>query len=87
MVPTVYIAPAGTIWVGTQNGLDKLDPKAGNFAAYYESDNRPVSCILEDDRGNLWMSSNKGPSMFDPRTDRFKNSSVVDGLPGNDLTG
>ncbi len=87
MVPTVLIDHARTIWVGTQNGLDKLDPKTGRFTAYYQSENRPVSCLLEDSRGNLWMSSNKGLAMLDPKTERFKNYSVVDGLPGNDLTG
>ena len=46
-----------------------------------------VSCILEDQRGLLWMSTNKGVSSFDPRTQKFSNYSVADGLPGPDLTG
>ena len=51
------------MWVGTQNGLDKFDPGAGSFKSYYEQDGLAgdvVSCILEDQRGLLWMSTNQG---------------------------
>jgi PAS domain S-box-containing protein len=46
-----------------------------------------VSCILDDERGNLWMSTNNGLSQFDPSKQTFRNYSVADGLPGADLTG
>jgi signal transduction histidine kinase len=46
-----------------------------------------VSCILEDERGNLWMSTNNGVSKFDTLLQTFKHYSTADGLPGNDLTG
>src|SRR5246500_30814 len=46
-----------------------------------------VCCILEDQRGLLWMSTNKGVSSFDPQTQKFTNYTVADGLPGPDLTG
>ena len=45
------------------------------------------ACILEDERGNLWMSTNNGVSRFDPLKKTFKNYTVIDGLPGPDLTG
>ena len=80
---------SGTIWVGTQNGLGKFDPRTGRFKTYYEQDGlsgNVVSCILEDERGNLWMSTNNGLSVFDPSKQTFKNYSVADGLPGADLT-
>ena len=90
MVPTVHIDRSGAIWVGTQGGLDQLDPKTGTFKAYNERENLPsstVTCVLEDKRGNLWMSSNQGLSKFDPKNGTFKRYTVADGLPGNDLTG
>src|SRR5262249_7073361 len=89
-VTSVHIDRSDGIWVGTQNGLDKLDPKTGTFTVYYERDGlagNVVSCILEDERGNLWMSTNKGVSRFDPVRKTFKNYTVSDGLPGLDLTG
>ena len=80
----------GTMWVGTQDGLDKFDAKTGRFKTYYEEDGlsgNAVSCILEDERGHLWMSTNNGLSVFDPSKETFENYSAADGLPGDDLTG
>ena len=89
-VNSIHFDHSGTTWVGTQDGLDKFDPRSGRFKTYYESDGLPgnvVSCVLEDERGNLWMGTNNGLSMFDPSRQTFKNYSVADGLPGPDLTG
>ena len=89
-VNSVHFDRAGTIWVGTQDGLDKFDPKTGRFKTYNEQDGlsgNVVSCILEDKRGNLWMSTNNGLSQFDPSKQTFRNYSAADGLPGADLTG
>ncbi len=89
-VNSVLFDHSGTMWVGTQDGLDKFDSKTGTFKTYYEQDGLSgnlVSCILEDERGNLWMSTNNGLSVFDPSKQTFKNYSAADGLPGADLTG
>jgi PAS domain S-box-containing protein len=89
-VNSVLFDHSGTMWVGTQDGLDKFDSKTGRFKTYYEQDGLSgnlVSCILEDERGNLWMSTNNGLSVFDPSKQTFKNYSAADGLPGADLTG
>jgi signal transduction histidine kinase len=78
------------MWVGTQNGLDKLDRKAGTFTVFTARNGlagNAVGCVLEDDHGFLWMSTNSGISSFSPLTERFANYTVADGLPGPDLTG
>ena len=89
-VADVYIASTHLIWIGTGNGLSRLDPATGKFAAY-DSHNglsgNLIDCILEDDRGYLWMNTNKGLSKFNPMSGTFANYSAVDGLPGTDLTG
>jgi PAS domain S-box-containing protein len=89
-VNSVHFDHSGTMWVGTQEGLDRFEPKTGGFKSYYEEDGlsgNVVSCILEDERGNLWMSTNNGLSVFDPSKQTFKNYSTADGLPGADLSG
>jgi PAS domain S-box-containing protein len=89
-VNSVHIDHAGTMWVGTQDGLDRFDPKTGKFKTYVEQNGlsgNVVSCILDDERGNLWMSTNNGLSQFDPSKQTFRNYSAADGLPGADLTG
>ena len=89
-VNSVYFDHSGAIWVGTQNGLDKLDRKTGTFTVFTARNGlagNAVGCVLEDDHGLLWMSTNSGISSFSPLTERFANYSVADGLPGPDLTG
>ncbi|HTY57620.1 MAG TPA: SpoIIE family protein phosphatase, partial [Bacteroidota bacterium] len=41
--------------------------------------------ILEDDHGNLWMSTNNGISKFDPARGTFRNYDEADGLQGNEF--
>jgi signal transduction histidine kinase/streptogramin lyase len=89
-VNSVHFDRSGTMWVGTQNGLDKFDSKTGTFTVYTQRDGLPgnlVGCILEDDHNNLWMSTNNGIARFDPQSAGVKSYSTAAGLPGPDLTG
>ena len=85
---SVCIDHSGTIWVGTDNGLNRLDPAAGTFETNFERDGlsgNNVSRILEDDDGKLWVSTNKGLSRFDPRNKSSENYYVSDGIAGNEF--
>jgi signal transduction histidine kinase len=89
-VNSIHFTRSGVMWVGTQNGLDKFDPKTSTFTVYNKRDGLPgnaVSCILEDQPGNLWFSTNNGLARFNPQTNTSTNFSAADGLPGADLTG
>ena len=89
-VNSVHFDRSGTMWVGTQNGLDKLDPQTGRFNGITQRDGLPgnaVGCILEDKNGNLWMSTNNGVARFNPQSRKFTNFSTAEGLPGPNLTG
>ena len=89
-VGAVYVASTHLIWIGTENGLNRLDPTTGKFAGY-DSHNglsgNAIDCLLEDDHGYLWMNTNKGLSRLNPSDGTFANYSDADGLPGTDLTG
>ncbi|HEX4165105.1 MAG TPA: two-component regulator propeller domain-containing protein, partial [Bryobacteraceae bacterium] len=89
-VNSVHFDRSDTMWVGTQNGLDKFDSKTGTFTVYTRRDGLPgnaVGCILEDDHKDLWMSTNNGIARFDPQTAGVRSYSTAEGLPGLDLTG
>ncbi|WP_236657209.1 sensor histidine kinase [Acidisarcina polymorpha] len=89
-VNSVFVDHLGTMWLATQNGVNKFDPGSGAAEAYYERDGlsgNVVSCIREDGQGKLWMSTNKGISSFDQQSRMFRNYFTADGLPGPDLTG
>jgi signal transduction histidine kinase/ligand-binding sensor domain-containing protein len=89
-VGAVYVASTHLIWIGTEEGLNRLDPATGKFTAYDTRNGlsgNAVDCILEGDHGYLWMSTNRGLSRFNPSDGTFANYSEADGLPGTDLTG
>jgi len=81
----------GTLWIGTLGGgLNKFDRKTETFTHYREQDGLPndvIYGILEDEPGNLWLSTNGGLSKFNPTTNQFRNYDVFDGLQSNEFRG
>jgi signal transduction histidine kinase/ligand-binding sensor domain-containing protein len=87
----------GTIWIGTVNGLNRYDEKTKVFVRYSEkeglSDN-VISNLLFDDKGNMWLTANKGLSKINvERSMNFRlsdstnilevrNYNIEDGLQG-----
>lgn len=89
-VNTIYIDASKHVWVGTQNGLDRLKEDRKSFEHFSQNDDlsgNVISCIQSDDAGSLWMSTNRGLSRFDPTARTLKVYAQIDGLPGEDLTG
>ncbi len=86
---SMYEDDSGSIWIGTYgSGLDKYDPITDEFTHFRVSDGLPnnvVYGILEDQLGNLWLSTNVGISQFDPVKETFKNFDVSDGLQSNEF--
>jgi ligand-binding sensor domain-containing protein len=75
---------SGVLWFGTAGGLNKLvmrkvegsDSESGIFRHYREKDglvNDWIYGVLQDRQGYLWLSTAKGISRLDPRTETFKN--------------
>lgn len=79
----------GEIWIGTYyGGLSYYDQKRNRFVNYTQENGLPnnnVFGIMEDDSGNLWVSTSNGVSMFNPVLKTFKNYNSSDGLPGNEF--
>jgi len=77
-------------WVGTQDGgLLLVDRKTAKFRRFTRKDGLPGNTILrllEDGKGNLWMSTFNGLSKFNPRTKQFRNFSQSDGLQSNQFS-
>jgi len=81
--------PGRYLWIGTKGGgLNRLDKQTGKFARYTTKDglsNNVVYGILPGNDGNLWVSTNKGISSFNPLLNFFRNYDVNDGLQGNEF--
>ena len=76
----------GNIWLGTYgNGICKYVENEGKgyFVNYSEEQgmcNNVAYAIEEDLHGNLWISTDKGLSKFNPETEKFQNYYTNDGL-------
>ncbi len=81
--------PQKFLWVSTKGGgLERLDKHTGTFEHFTEKQglpNKVVYGILEDERKNLWMSTNRGLSQLNPKTLTFKNYTKEDGLQDDEF--
>lgn len=71
---TLHVDKRGTLWIGTQGGgLNRFHPATQDFTAFRSRSGSPTNSpvtlpndviygIVEDARGTLWMSTNKGVS-------------------------
>jgi signal transduction histidine kinase/ligand-binding sensor domain-containing protein len=74
IVSRMLIDHAGTMWVGTYNGLDRFDPRNESFVVYKQntkSDDEVYANFTEDKSGYLWMGGWGGLNRFDPKTAQF----------------
>ncbi len=84
----------GNIWIGTYGGglnmlpanQQDIDNTKAKFIHYSIKDGLAsdiIYGILEDDNGNLWLSTDNGLSKFNPSKKTFRNYYESDGLQGN----
>ncbi|OQP44534.1 hybrid sensor histidine kinase/response regulator [Niastella yeongjuensis] len=77
-------------WIGTQDGgLLLFDRKTGNYKRFTTADGLPGNTILrllEDEAGNLWLSTYNGLCRFNPQTKAVRNFSQSDGLQSNQFS-
>ena len=81
---------SGNIWIGTQDGLNKLNKNAEEFTVYLYNDglsNSFIYGVLVDDYDNIWATTNYGLSMYDQSEDKFVRYYEADGLATNEFNG
>jgi signal transduction histidine kinase/ligand-binding sensor domain-containing protein/DNA-binding response OmpR family regulator len=91
---TTFESKSGDIWIGTfGGGLNKLIPASNtkpiSFKNYKKNNGLPnnvIKSILEDNQGNLWLSTNKGLCKFNPLDETFHVYDVNDGLQSNEFS-
>jgi signal transduction histidine kinase/DNA-binding response OmpR family regulator len=87
-VRAIYESRAGQFWLGTEGGglilFDRQKEKLIKRLSVKDGlANNAVLNILEDNNGDLWMSSFNGLSQFKLKENRFKNYFQEDGLQSN----
>lgn len=77
------------IYVGTYgNGLIQYNENTGQVYRYTEKDglsNNVVYGILTDEKNQLWLSTNRGLTVYNPKEVSFRNYSEMDGLQSNEF--
>ena len=70
--------PAGDLWIGTNDGLDRMNPATGTFTHFrhdpanpYSLSDDQVRALYQDASGRLWVGTRIGLNLFDPRTGGF----------------
>ena len=93
-ISALMVDQKSRLWIGTQGaGLNRWDPAPrqnhdGQFHRYTMRDGLPsgvINGILEDGSGNIWISTNRGISKFNPEAETFRNYDVTHGLQANEF--
>ncbi|MEZ4924880.1 MAG: response regulator [Saprospiraceae bacterium] len=79
------------LWIGSVgNGLIKLDTRTGNLSYHNTQNGFPddvIYGVLNDNSGQIWISTNKGLVRLDPKTGYMRQYTVDDGLPTIEFNG
>lgn len=88
-VTAMYEDGEGRFYIGTHGGFGLLDRKTGMLTYLRRDDRRFQGAatygIIDDDRGNLWLMTAKGVSLFDTQTKEFTDFGNAEGFPSVNL--
>ncbi len=79
----------GTLWVGTNNGLNKLNKDGNTFSSLDTKNGLPNSSImgiLEDDHRNLWISTLNGIAKLGLTDNKIRVYGTYDGLQSDEFS-
>ena len=78
----------GVLWVGTAEGLDRVELATKAVTHFTRNDGinaTSISGIVTDAEGNLWLSSDQGVTRFNPTLKKGQQFTKADGLMGRDF--
>ncbi|MDB4883859.1 MAG: methyl-accepting chemotaxis sensory transducer [Gemmatimonadetes bacterium] len=87
-IQAILESEPNVVWIGTSNGLDRLDRRTSKIDHFTEADGlagSAVSGLALDDAHRLWVSGDRGITRFDPTTKKGKTYTVADGLQGSEF--
>ncbi|MBN2347257.1 MAG: GAF domain-containing protein [Bacteroidales bacterium] len=75
---SIYKGKNGSLWIGTDNGLNKLDPESDIIKQYLPDEFNENSLndlvaysIYGDSEGTIWIATDNGINYYDPEIDGF----------------
>jgi signal transduction histidine kinase/ligand-binding sensor domain-containing protein/DNA-binding response OmpR family regulator len=92
-ITCIHQESSGTLWVGTMNGLNRLDNpynESIEFKKYFNDSANPKSIsynlvedLYQDRKGRLWVGTYRGLDLFDRKIDGFKHINIKVGSTNN----
>jgi signal transduction histidine kinase/ligand-binding sensor domain-containing protein/DNA-binding response OmpR family regulator len=83
----IFQSKNNNLWIATKDGgLNLFNQETSEFKTYLKKDGLPsnnIYGIVEDKRGDLWLSTDKGLVRFEPKTGRMKYFDSSDGMLSN----
>lgn len=68
----LFIDSDETMWVGTDEGLNKYNPDQDNFEIFNDVADGRINSIYEDSKGYLWLGCENGLTKMDRKTNEYK---------------
>ena len=87
-VTATYEDNKGNLWIGTANGINKLEIKSEKIWSYTTDDGLPnnfINGLLSEGDSAIWFSTDVGLARFNPTTEKFIPFNVQDGLSANEF--
>ena len=82
-VKSIYAEANQSLWIASTTGLFHYVPSSKTSKHYddkYGLANNFIYGVLKDNNGNIWCSTNRGLSRFNPQREYFRNYGLSDGI-------
>ena len=83
-----------SLWIGTFEGLNRMDINSGFVKSWVHDPNDPTSLsgsevysLCKDQQGGLWIGTDNGLNYYDRLNDNFIHFTTSQGLPSNTIKG
>ncbi len=82
-ITSLHHSPSNRLYVGTYDGVGYLELSGDGMAGKWLSSREIVYSIHEDNAGRLWLGTDEGLHLLDPRSGEGRLLNTDDGLPNN----
>jgi len=93
LVYDIIVDTKDRVWIGTNNGLNTIDPQNGEINTYHRVSgdsskiaSNTIRCLFEDSKGRIWIGMvGGGLALYDEEEDSFISYTESDGLSSNTI--